>query len=61
MTHKIILSEDSACDLGPELKERCQVHFIPLHIILDRKDHKDSGYQRGGIRGLLPTLGGGGL
>ena len=23
MTHKIILSADSACDLGPELKERC--------------------------------------
>lgn len=41
MTSKIILSADSTCDLDQELKERYDVHYFPLHIILDGKDYKD--------------------
>ena len=41
MTQKIILSADSTCDLDQELKERYDVHYFPLHIILDGKDYKD--------------------
>ena len=37
MTSKIILSADSTCDLDQELKERYDVHYFPLHIILDGK------------------------
>ena len=32
---KIILSADSTCDLGDELKEKYQVHYYPFHIILE--------------------------
>lgn len=39
---KIILSADSTCDIGDELKERYHVHYIPLHIILNDKDYKDN-------------------
>lgn len=35
----IILSADSTCDLDEDLKERCQVHYFPLHIILDGRDY----------------------
>ncbi len=42
MGHKIILSADSTCDLGTELKERYQVHFYPFHIILDGKEYQDN-------------------
>ena len=41
MTSKIILSADSTCDLDQELKERYDVHYFPLNIILDGKDYKD--------------------
>ena len=40
--NKIILSADSTCDLDSELKERYQVNYFPLHIILDGKDYKDN-------------------
>lgn len=40
-TQKIILSADSTCDLDQELKERYDVHYFPLHIILNGKDYKD--------------------
>ena len=30
---KIILSADSTCDLGDELKAKYQVHYYPFHII----------------------------
>ncbi|MBQ9953974.1 MAG: DegV family protein [Eggerthellaceae bacterium] len=29
---KIILSADSTCDLGDELKAQCRVHYYPYHI-----------------------------
>ena len=31
---KIILSADSTCYLGEELKARYDVHYYPFHIIL---------------------------
>ncbi len=42
MPNKIILSADSTCDMGPELKERYQVSYYPFHIILDEKDYQDN-------------------
>lgn len=42
MAQRVILSADSTCDLGAELKERYQVHFYPFHIILDGKDYQDN-------------------
>lgn len=39
---KIILSADSTCDLDGELKERYQVHYYPLHIILEGNDYLDN-------------------
>lgn len=39
---KIILSADSTCDLDAELKERYQVQYFPLHIILDGKEYLDN-------------------
>ncbi len=38
---KVILSADSTCDLDDILKERYDVHFQPLHIILGEQDYKD--------------------
>lgn len=42
MANKIILSADSTCDMGPQLKERYQVTYYPFHIILDEKDYQDN-------------------
>lgn len=39
---KVILSADSTCDLGEELKARYQVHYYPFHIILDGKQYQDN-------------------
>ena len=39
---KIILSADSTCDLGEELKEKYQVQYYPFHIILEGKDYRDN-------------------
>lgn len=41
MERKIILSADSTCDIGPELKEKYDVNFYPYHIILDDKQYRD--------------------
>ena len=38
----IILSADSTCDLGEELKARYDVHYYPFHIILEEKDYQDN-------------------
>lgn len=38
---KIILSADSTCDLGDELKERYNVHYKPLHIHLGEENYRD--------------------
>ena len=40
--HKIILSADSTCDLGEELKARYDVHYYPFHIILEEQDYQDN-------------------
>lgn len=39
---KVILSADSTCDLGEELKARYDVQYYPFHIILDGKDYQDN-------------------
>ena len=38
---KIILSADTPCDIGDELKARYHVSLHPLHIILDDKQYTD--------------------
>ncbi len=38
---KILLSADTPCDIGDELKERYQVSLYPLHIILGDKQYTD--------------------
>lgn len=38
---KILLSADTPCDIGAELKDRYQVSLFPLHIILDGKQYTD--------------------
>lgn len=39
--HKIVLSADTPCDIGEELKSRYAVSLYPLHIILDGKQYTD--------------------
>ena len=39
--HKILLSADTPCDIGPALKERYHVSLYPLHILLDEKQYTD--------------------
>lgn len=41
MKRKIILSADSTCDIGKELKEKYNVQFYPFHISLDGEQYKD--------------------
>ena len=38
----VILSADSTCDLGDELKARYDVHYYPFHIILEDRDYQDN-------------------
>ena len=38
----VILSADSTCDLGEELKARYNVHYYPFHIILEGKQYQDN-------------------
>ena len=38
----VILSADSTCDMGDELKARYGVHYYPFHIILEEKDYQDN-------------------
>ncbi len=38
---KILLSADTPCDIGAELKDRYRVSLFPLHIILDGKQYTD--------------------
>ncbi len=38
---KIILSADSSCDLGDELKNRYDVHYTRFHILLDERSYID--------------------
>ena len=39
---KVILSADSTCDLGSELKAKYDVNYYPYHIILDEKEYLDN-------------------
>ena len=40
-SQKILLSADTPCDIGSELKERYHVSLFPLHIILSDKQFTD--------------------
>jgi DegV family protein with EDD domain len=42
MTTNIILSADSTCDLGEELKARYKVHYFPLHITIGGRSYTDN-------------------
>ena len=62
---KIILSADSTCDLGDELKAKYQVHYYPFHIILGDKQYQDNVditpeeiFQAYWERKILPKMGG---
>ena len=39
--HQIVLSADTPCDIGEELKLRYAVSLYPLHIILNEKQYTD--------------------
>ena len=41
MNNKIILSADSTCDLGEDLKKKYDVSYYPFHIILDSEQYMD--------------------
>lgn len=41
MNGKIIVSADSTCDIGDNLKEKYNVHYYPFHISLDGKYYRD--------------------
>lgn len=41
MKQKIILSSDSTCDLGDELKEKYNVNYYPFHIIIGDRQYQD--------------------
>lgn len=41
MEKKIIVTADSTCDLGEELKQRYGIVYTPLHVILDGQDYRD--------------------
>ena len=41
MGKQIILSADSTCDLGDELKQKYSVNYYPFHVILDGKVYAD--------------------
>lgn len=41
MSKKVILSADSACDIGPILQERYDVQFFQFHIIIGDKTYRD--------------------
>lgn len=42
LNQKIILSADSTCDLGDELKDRFHVSYFPYHIILGNQQFRDN-------------------
>ena len=57
----ILLSADSTCDIGQELKERYDVQFFSFHILLGEKDYidmvditPDEIYRAWRERGILP-------
>lgn len=39
---KVIISADSTCDLGNELKEKLGIYYFPYHINLNGKDYLDN-------------------
>lgn len=41
MENKVILFADSSVDLSEELRERYNVHTLPIHVILDEKVYED--------------------
>ena len=41
MQQKVVLTADSTCDLGEELKTRFGVAYFPYHIILGGRQYTD--------------------
>lgn len=39
---KVIISADSTCDIGDELKERYGIHFFPYHILFRGNEYLDN-------------------
>ncbi len=39
---KVIISADSTCDLGDQLKEKWNIQYFPYHINLEGKDYLDN-------------------
>ena len=39
---KVIISSDSTCDLGDELREKWNIQYFPYHINLEGKDYLDN-------------------
>ncbi len=39
---KVIISADSTCDLGDELREKWNIQYFPYHINLEGKDYLDN-------------------
>lgn len=39
---KVVISADSTCDLGNELKEKWGIHYFPYHINSEGKDYLDN-------------------
>lgn len=41
MENKVLLFGDSSIDLTPELKERYNIHTVPIHVVLGDKTYED--------------------
>lgn len=41
MENKVILFADSSIDLSQELRDRYDVHTVPIHVVLDDKTYED--------------------
>lgn len=42
MKNKVLISADSTCDIGDELKNMHEISFYPFHVILDGVDYQDN-------------------
>ena len=41
-TNKVMITSDSTCDLTDEIKEKYNIHTLPLYITLNGKSYRDS-------------------
>lgn len=42
MSKPVAISSDSLCDIGPDLKEKYNISYVPYYIILNGKQYKDN-------------------